>query len=132
MFAVWAETGDTVRPTCPPLKDEVLQEMLLPTAWVRADWNANTTRWDIKCSEIDSIANMPASYPANAYNTMTNAATVAPTRRGTGSNSSYVNTNPYKPGPDTNIYTGPNANVRITAANSVPRPTPKPKRRPGE
>lgn len=59
MFLVgWA--SDTPRPTCSAVPDPLLQSMLMPTAWVRADWNANTLRWDIDCTQIDSIANMPA------------------------------------------------------------------------
>lgn len=59
MFLVgWA--SDAPRPTCPAVPDSMLQSMLMPTAWVRADWNANTSRWEIDCTQIDSIANMPA------------------------------------------------------------------------
>lgn len=64
IIAAWAQTSDTARLSCPPLKDEVLQEILQPTAWVRADWNAETSRWDLDCKQMDSIANMPM--PGNA------------------------------------------------------------------
>ncbi len=68
MFAVLSQTSDTKRPTCPPLTDDMLQSMLLPTAWVRANWNANTKLWEIQCNEIDALANMPRAFPANAAN----------------------------------------------------------------
>ncbi|MGH9819755.1 MAG: hypothetical protein ACRD43_06260 [Pyrinomonadaceae bacterium] len=60
MFFVGWASDTTPPPTCPPVSDSMLQSMLVPTAWVRADWNANTSRWEIDCTQIDSIANMPA------------------------------------------------------------------------
>jgi hypothetical protein len=62
IFAAWAQTSDTAKPTCPAVADSMLQSMLQPTAWVRADWNADTSRWDIDCKQMDAIANMPAPY----------------------------------------------------------------------
>ncbi|MEQ1762153.1 MAG: hypothetical protein ABL984_03300 [Pyrinomonadaceae bacterium] len=121
----WAQSSDTAPPTCPALSDEFLQGILQPTAWARADWNAKTSRWEIDCTQMDSIANMPASYPANAYNALSNAPRMSnalPSRgnRRPSGNGNYVNTNPYKAPPDTNIYTGPNANTaNVTRANAV-------------
>jgi hypothetical protein len=69
LFAAVSQTSDTKPPACPALADTSLQSMLLPTAWVRANWNANTKQWDIQCSEMDSLANMPASLPTNSANT---------------------------------------------------------------
>jgi len=128
----WAQTSDGTRPSCPPVSDSMLQSMLEPAAWVKADWNANTSRWDIDCRQIDAIANMAAG-PMNV-NATRPAANMVPTRRGSRSNSNYVNTNPYRPGPDSNIY--PMSNSTMTnavsniAANSNAKPAPKPTRRP--
>lgn len=135
IFVGWAQKSDTTRPTCPAVSDSMLQSMLVPTAWVKADWNANTSRWDIDCSQIDAIANMPALFPHNAmtnqvYNAIRNQANALPSRGRPLSNSNYVNTNPYRPGPDTNVYTGPNATVSNVAANSAVKPAPKSKPRP--
>ncbi len=94
----WANGSATHAPSCPPLDDSVLQDMLQPTAWARADWNAKTSRWDIDCKQIDAIANIP--HPA--YNATANAA--VPARGGSRGNGNYVNTNPYKAPPDTNTY----------------------------
>jgi hypothetical protein len=100
----WAQNTDIEDPTCPPLSDESLQSMLIPSAWVRAYWDANRSRWKIVCDQMDSIANMP---PANAYNSTTNAMTNALPSRGrrrSRGNSNYVNMNPYKAPPDANVY----------------------------
>ena len=129
-FMGWAQTMDTTRPTCPAVPDSMLQSMLQPTAWVRADWNANTSRWEIDCTQIDAIANMPSSLPANSYNAAMNMSNAVPSRGRSRSNSNYVNTNPYKPGPDTNIYTGSNATISNVAANSAAKPPPRRPRRP--
>ena len=122
----WAQSSNAPQPTCPPLKDESLQQMLQPEAWVKAYWDANLSHWHIDCTQIDAIANMPAPYPVNSANAIRNAVTVAPRRN---SNSNYVNTNPYKAPPDTNIYNGANANVRAVNANTV-RPARSIKREP--
>ena len=66
MLAVWSQTSDKPRPTCPAVTEEFLQSALEPTAWVKANWNATTKLWDIQCSEIDSLANMPAAGAMNA------------------------------------------------------------------
>lgn len=78
----WAQTGAAVPPTCPALEDKVLQDMLQPTAWARADWNANASRWEIDCNQMDAIANraVPPSYNA-VGNAPANAITNAPRRR---------------------------------------------------
>ncbi len=130
----WAQRSDTPTPTCPPLEDKILQDLLQPTAWVRANWNMNTSKWEIDCTQIDAIAN--AAVPAaNSYNAMSNSAYNATNSRPPRSrgNSNYVNTNPYKAPPDTNIYTGPNANVNVRpATNAVKRVKREPNtRRPG-
>ena len=111
----------------------MLQSMLEPAAWVKAEWNANTSRWDIDCKQIDATANL-AVLPANGNYNATRPANMVPTRRGSRSNSNYVNTNPYRPGPDSNIY--PMSNSTMTnavsniAANSNAKPAAKPTRRP--
>jgi len=79
ILAVWSQTPDKPRPVCPPVADGMLQSMLVPTAWVRADWNANAKQWEIDCTQIDSIANMPAPGPANGANV---GPRKAPRRRG--------------------------------------------------
>jgi len=86
IFVVWGQTNDGPRPSCPPVADSELQSMLEPTAWVRADWNANASRWDIDCKQIDAIANMPAG-PSNAN--ATGPANRLPTRRRPQSNGNY-------------------------------------------
>ena len=63
IFAAWAQRSDTVRPTCPPVSDSTLQFMLEPTAWVKAEWNAKTSLWEIDCTQMDAIANMPGPEP---------------------------------------------------------------------
>jgi hypothetical protein len=74
MLAVWSQTGDTGRAVCPPLEDAEMQAMLeKDTTWVRADWNADSKLWDIRCSEMNSLANLPAGYPMNAMNTAGNS-----------------------------------------------------------
>jgi hypothetical protein len=82
-FMGWAQTSDTARPTCPPVSDSTLQTMLQPTAWVLADWNAKTSRWDIDCTQIDAIANMQSSIPFNGAANWTNAANVRPAKKTT-------------------------------------------------
>ena len=137
IFVGWAQESNGPRPSCPPVADSMLQSMLEPTAWVRADWNSNTSRWDIDCKQIDAIANMPAG-PSNLMYNATRPADKAPTRRGSRSNSNYVNTNPYRPEPDTNVYLMSNSVVNATvvntisniAVNSNAKPAPRPTRRP--
>jgi hypothetical protein len=120
IFVGWAQTSDTAKPTCPPASDFLTQAMLIPTAWVRADWNANTSRWEIDCTQMDAIANMPSHLPSNMYNTTTNSMTNAvPSRRGPRGNSNYVNTNPYRS--NYNISESANAAANI-AANSNAKP----------
>jgi hypothetical protein len=75
----WAQDAGGPRPSCPQVEDSMLQSMLEPTAWVRADWNAGTSRWDIDCKQIDAISNMPAG-PMNVSN-VNRAANVRPRRR---------------------------------------------------
>jgi hypothetical protein len=121
MFVGWAQTNDDEAPTCPAVPDSMLQKMLEPSAWVRANWNSDTSRWDIDCSQIDAIANM--SMPAS-NTTMSNMTNALPRRART--NSTYVNTNPYKSNTDINGYPDANASNVNMAVNTLPRP----KRRP--
>lgn len=121
MFVGWAQRPGTERPSCPAVPDSMEQMMLEPTAWVRADWNASTSRWDIDCTQIDPSANIPVSNAnANAWN---NAASI-PRRRGTrsGTISNQVNNAPYKAPPDMNVYRGVNANVIYNQAKPARRP----------
>ena len=126
----WAQTIDGARPTCPPLSDDDLQAMLIPSAWARADWNAKTSRWDIDCAQLDSIANMPASYPANAYNAVSNATFNAtnslPARRRSRGNSNYVNTNPYN-----SVYNSlsNSANIAVNAMNATTNVNARPRKK---
>lgn len=123
----WAQSSDKVPPTCPPLSDEFLQSILQPTAWARADWNANTSRWEIDCKQLDSIANMPAAYPANAiYNSTRSPANALPTRRRSRGNSNYVNNNPYRSEYNNvdeaaNASANSNAIVNVAANAAAPR-----------
>lgn len=64
--------------------------MLMLTAWVKADWNATTSRWDIDCSKIDSFANMPLP----GYNAANQPANRLP-RKGSHTNANTMNPNPY-------------------------------------
>jgi hypothetical protein len=131
IYVGWAQNSNGPRPSCPPVEDSMLQSMLEPTAWVRADWNAKTSRWDIDCKQIDAIANMPAG-PSNMSNA-TRLANALPSRGRLRSNSSYVNTNAYTPEQNVNVYFGPTSYANTTAnlaANSNTKPAPKPKRRP--
>lgn len=121
----WADAPNIDAPTCPAVSDDSLQEMLKPTAWARADWNAKTSRWDIDCTQMDAIANMPASYPANAYNTVRNTA-VSPTnslppRRSSRSNINYVNTNPYNSASMYVLNVNVNANMPANAIKPAKR-----------
>ena len=77
----WAQPSNTAGPTCPAVADEYDQEMLIPTAWARADWNAKTSRWEIDCSQMDVMANIAGSYLANAANTGSNTMNARPARR---------------------------------------------------
>jgi hypothetical protein len=74
MLAVWSQTGDVGRAVCPPLEDADMQSMLeKDMTWVRADWNADSKLWDIRCSEMNSLANLPAGFPMNARNAVANS-----------------------------------------------------------
>ena len=119
-----ADAPNTLSPSCPPLTDEFLQEVLKPTAWAKADWNAKTSRWDIDCTQMDAIANMPSeAYPSNAYNATTNSATTmsnAVPSRGNSrprGNANYVNTNPYNSAYN-GMYNSTNAVWANVAANA--------------
>jgi len=116
----WADAPSMHAPTCPAVSDESLQEMLKPTAWARADWNAKTSRWDIDCAQMDAIANMATAPPANAVaNAASNSTNSLPPRPGSGRNGNYVNTNPY-------IYRGDlNANANMPARNANAVKTPR-------
>ena len=113
----WAQSSDKAPPTCPALADEFLQGILQPTAWARADWNANTSRWEIDCKQLDAIANMPASYPANAIKnsatTMSNRLPSRGNRRSAG-HSNYTNTNPYR-----SPYNSVSEEANAAAANAT-------------
>jgi hypothetical protein len=116
----WAQSK-VEPPTCPPLEDGSLQQMLQPEAWVKAYWNANMSRWEIDCKQIDAEANMARPYPANGANAMVNAANAAriPGRR---TNSNYVNTDPYNYLRNINANANMAANAPGANANAVRRP----------
>ena len=124
MFVGWAQRPGTERPSCPAVADSMEQMMLEPTAWVRADWNANTSRWDIDCTQIDPSANIPVSNVNASVRAPGNAMNALPRRRGSRSStiSNQVNTNPYKAPPDMNVYPGVNANVIYNQAKPARRP----------
>src|SRR6476620_377236 len=74
MLAVWSQTSDVKGPVCPPLEDADMQSSLeKDMTWVRADWNADSKLWDIRCEEMNSLANLPMGYPMNARNGVGNA-----------------------------------------------------------
>lgn len=110
----WAQRESEAPPTCPPLEDKALQDMLQPSAWARANWNMNTSRWEIDCTQLDAIANMAPPPWSNSVVNAANAAAPARTRPGQRrSNSNYVNTDPYNylRNVDPNANTVMNANM---------------------
>ena len=131
----WAQGSDKAPPSCPPLADEFLQSLLQPTAWARADWNANVSRWEIDCKQLDSIAKMPAAYPANAiFNSTRSPANALPTRPRSRGNSNYINTDPYRSYSSADYPANQAANFAVNssanaAANAV-TPTRPSRRRP--
>ena len=84
VVVVWSQVSDKPRAACPPLENAGDQSLLLSVpapVWVRADWNSNTRMWDIRCNEMDSQGNWPASYPMNAANISSNMGANVPRRR---------------------------------------------------
>ncbi|MBK9164839.1 MAG: hypothetical protein IPM21_13215 [Acidobacteria bacterium] len=58
--AAWAQTSDTVRPTCPAVIynwNANYRPDNNASKWLRADWNANADRWEIDCSSELPSAN---------------------------------------------------------------------------
>lgn len=109
IISTWAQTKDAAKPSCPPIEDEGVQMLTVPSGWVKADWNANTSRWDIDCSEFRSFAAPP--------NSNVNAAVKAVYRDlpdGPYMSNAVRNTNT-RPWRDTNF----NSNVPFKIANSA-------------
>lgn len=61
----WAQGPGTAPPTCPAVSEEYLQEMLVPSAWVKANWNMNASIWEIDCTQMDAVANMAPGGPSS-------------------------------------------------------------------
>lgn len=117
----WAQSPSTARPTCPPVEDEIVQYMLQPTTWVRADRNANTSRWDIDCREMRDMENIPMSNAThNATSNARNSIPVIPGRTPRRSNGNYVNTNPYNSAHYPNFNINVNANMAANSVNARP------------
>lgn len=122
--AAWAQTSDKIQPTCPGTPNA--NGDARSSAWVRADWNSNTNRWDVDCTSLSISSNTVANAVRNATNAL------PPRRGGSRGNSNYVNMTPYVAPPDTNVYTGANANAAVRPANKVKSVKREPNtRRPG-
>jgi hypothetical protein len=122
----WAQSTNTTLPTCPPFDDEIEQQLHEPTAWARADWNAKSNRWDIDCSEMRSMATIPASNAA--YNTTSNALNAIPGRTPARSSGNFANTNAYNAQLG-NGYSNPYLNANMPAQNATNARRPRSVRR---
>jgi hypothetical protein len=95
IITAWAQTSNTVnsaKPSCPPIENEGMQLFMIPAGWVKANWNANTSRWDIDCTEFRAFT-PPPNFNANGANAapmFANAMVNAPTRRRSDANANYT------------------------------------------